>query len=127
MNPFHSEKGFTLIELMIALTVLAISLLGTESVIISIARNRASARKVSIATNLCQAKIEEMRSLGYNAVVNCIEVNINEKGLSGGIFNRYVGVSTGPVPRTKVVQVLVWWKDLMRFRSISMRTMVADI
>lgn len=126
-NSFYSEKGFTLIELMIALTVLAISLLGTESVIISIARNRASARKVSVATNLCQAKIEEMRSLGYGAIVNSIETNLNEEGSSGGIFSRYVGVSTGPVPRTKVVQVIVFWRDLMRIRSISMRTMVADI
>ncbi|MCL6582767.1 MAG: type II secretion system GspH family protein [bacterium] len=128
-NQGLAERGFTLIELMIALAMLAISLLGTESVIISIARNRATARKMSVATNLCQAKIEELKSLGYGAVVNCIETNLNEKGLAGGIFNRYVSVSEGPVPRTKTVWVIVWWRDFdfRKIKTVSMRTMIADL
>jgi prepilin-type N-terminal cleavage/methylation domain-containing protein len=121
------EKGFTIIELMVALTILAVAMMGAESVLLTIVRNRVTARKVSIATDLCQTKIEELKSLGYNAVVNCLESNIDERGCSGGIFNRTVTVSTGPVARTKMVRVRVRWDDLTGTRTVSLRTIVADI
>jgi prepilin-type N-terminal cleavage/methylation domain-containing protein len=121
------EKGFTLIELMIALTILAIAMLGSENVLLTIVRNRITAHKVSIATDLCQTKIEELKSLGYNAVVNCLERNIDERGGSGGIFDRTVTVSTGPVAKTKMVLVRVMWNDLTGTRTVSLRTIVADI
>lgn len=122
------EKGFTIIELMVALTILAVAMMGAESVILTIVRNRVTAHKVSIATDLCQTKIEELKSLGYNAVVNCLEPNIDERGSSGGVFNRTVTVSPGPVlNRTKAVLVSVTWNDLTGTRTVSLRTIVADI
>jgi len=121
------EKGFTIIELMVALTILAVAMMGAESVLLTIVRNRVTARKVSIATDLCQTKIEELKSLGYNAVVNCLERNIDERGGSGGIFDRTVTVSTGPVAKTKMVLVRVMWNDLTGTRTVSLRTIVADI
>lgn len=122
-----SKKGFTLIELMIALTVLTIALLGTASVIINVARNRDMARKTSAATNLCQAKIEELKSLGYPAVDNCLEHDIDEQGNPGGIFDRTVVVNSGPVPNTKLVLVRVTWEDFFRTRSVFLPTVIANI
>jgi len=122
------EKGFTIIELMVALTILAVAMMGAESVLLTIVRNRVTARKVSIANDLCQTKIEELKSLGYNAVVNCRESNIDERGCSGGVFNRTVTVSAGPVLNiTKAVLVSVMWNDLTGTRTVSLRTIVADI
>ena len=121
------EKGFTIIELMVALTFLAIAMMGAESVLLTAVRNIGAARKVSIATNLCQTKIEELKSLGYNAVVNCLENGIDERGCPGGIFDRTVTVSNGSIPSTKIVLVKVMWKDLTGIRTVSLRTLVTDI
>ncbi|MEW5800488.1 MAG: prepilin-type N-terminal cleavage/methylation domain-containing protein [bacterium] len=126
-NPAFPEKGFTVVELMVALTILATAMLGMESIIFTISKNSTTARRITTATDLCQVKIEELKSLGYNAVVNCLESNINERGEPGGIFSRSVTVYTTLVPRTKMVLVRVRWTDLMGPRTVTLRTIVANI
>ena len=65
-----SQKGFTVIEIFIALTFLAITLLATANTNINLARNGTLSRKRTTACNLGQAKIEFLKSLGYDALAN---------------------------------------------------------
>jgi len=119
--------GFTLIELLFALAIFIVIVLGTSSTIINVARNASLARKTMLACNLCQSKVEELKSLGYQAVLNSDEVHIDEQGNSGGIFTRTVRVSNGPIANTKLVLVTVSWTNLAQTKSVSFPTLIVNI
>ena len=120
-----SQKGFTVIEIFIALTFLAITLLATANTNINLVRNGALSRKRTTACNLCQAKIEFLKSLGYDVLANSQENNLDEKGISGGgSFNRTVTVSNGSITSTKLVAVTVSWADFLKNHTVSLRTLI---
>ena len=119
-----SQKGFTMIEILIALTFLAIMLLATANTTINLVRNGALSRKRPIACNLCQAKIEYLKSLGYDGLGNSQENNLDGRGLSGGSFNRTVTVSDVSIPFTKLVTVTVSWTDSLKNHTVSLRTLI---
>ena len=60
LNRIRDQKGFTLLEMLVAGTILAVGLLGIASMMVSAMQGNNYARRVSIATNLAQQKIEEM-------------------------------------------------------------------
>jgi prepilin-type N-terminal cleavage/methylation domain-containing protein len=124
---FGSRAGFTLIELMFALAIFMIIALGTASTIINVARNAGLSRKIMLASNMCQSKVEELKSLGYLAVLNSDELHIDEQGNAGGIFTRTVRVSNGTIPNTKLVLVTVSWTNLGLTKSVSFPTLIVNI
>ena len=126
-NFIQKKGGFTLVELMLALTILIFVVLGTSSTIINIARITANARKTTLASDLCQSKIEEIKSFGYNATLNSDENNIDEKGNPGGSFTRTVRVSNGPIPNTKSIIVTVSWPDFLTTQRVYIPTIIANI
>ncbi len=124
-NPM--KGGFTLIELVISLAVLAFTLLGVGNILMSSARSSIMANKTTLACNLCQAKIEGLKSLSYNSLSDSQENNIDEEGNSGGCFNRTVTATAGPIPNTKLITVTTVWTDLSGTRTVSLRTMFANL
>lgn len=62
MLTLRSEKGFTLIESIIALAVLAVSLLGLAQLMAVALRQNAFARSNTMAITLAQEKLEELRT-----------------------------------------------------------------
>jgi len=124
---FGFRDGFTLIELMFALAIFMIIALGTASTIINVARNAGLSRKTMLACNLCQSKVEELKSLGYQALLNSYEPNIDEQGDPGGVFTRTVRVSNGTIPETKLVVVTVSWRNLGLTKNVSFSTLIVNI
>jgi len=120
----YSQKGFTVIEIFIALTFLAITLLVTANTNINLAGNGTISRKRTTACNLCQAKTESLKSSGYDTLASSQENNLDERGLSGGLFNREVTVSDGPITFTKLVNVTVSWADFLKNYTVSLRTLI---
>ena len=123
-NHFCLSHGFTMVEIIIALSFLAITLLATGSMIINIARSGSVNRKSTLACTLCQTKLEALKSLGYEAVSNSEELNLNESGNSGGIYNRRVTVTDGSTADTKIVTVEVSWTDTIKPHTVSVRTLM---
>jgi len=113
-----------MIEILIALTFLAITLLATANTTINLARNGALSRKRTTACNLCQAKIEHLKSFGYDGLGNSQENNLDERGLSGGPFNRTVTVGDASITFTKLVTVTVSWTDSLKNHTVSLRTLI---
>lgn len=67
MNPsiIKNENGFTLIEVMIAMVILAIGLLGVAKMSLTAIQGNSSARGFSEATVFGQNKMEDLISLDY--------------------------------------------------------------
>jgi type IV pilus assembly protein PilV len=120
-------KGFTLIELFIAMFLLSIALLALTQLGISTIHTNQSASEDAIATRLAQNKIDELKkttyvSLGLN---NYTDPNnpINSQGNTGGQYTRSWSVIAGPVTGTKKISVLVAWAGS---KSLTLNTLVSD-
>ena len=60
-----NNSGFTLIEIVVALLVLTIGLLGMAGLSIEVMKGNKSSNQISTATALVQDKMEKLRELGY--------------------------------------------------------------
>jgi type IV pilus modification protein PilV len=65
MKNLMNKKGFTLLEVVVSMVVVAIGLLGIAAMMVTSVRANASAARLMEATNLAQDKIEELRNTPY--------------------------------------------------------------
>jgi len=61
----RNEKGFTLIEVIIAIAILSVGLLALASMQVAAIKGNAHANRLTEATTLAQDKVEELISLQY--------------------------------------------------------------
>jgi prepilin-type N-terminal cleavage/methylation domain-containing protein len=73
MTHLHSRfetEGFTMIEILVAMVVLAIGLLGMAGMTVVVMRGNRGAVEMTAATGICQKKIEELKNLDWDEVGN---------------------------------------------------------
>ena len=66
MRRAQNQRGFTLIEIMVAVTLLSIGLLGMAGLTVGIMRGNTLSNRVTTATALAQAKMEDLKRVGYS-------------------------------------------------------------
>lgn len=66
-------KGFTLIEIMVAITLLSVGLLGMAGLTVGIMRGNSLSNQVTTATALAQAKMEDIKRVGYSGATDSAE------------------------------------------------------
>lgn len=110
MGLMKKENGFTLLELLIALSVLAIAVLAVAHALTVVSANRALSYHMGVASNLAQGKLEEIKLTPYGDISNGSETGINETGQSGGIYSRsWTSQTNIPINGTKTINVGVSW------------------
>ena len=109
------EKGFTLVEVLIAVMVLAIAFLAMYQMQAMAVRGNETANQVTIATMLAQDKMEEIRNTNYDDVTN-LNFPTENYGMVPNFpqFRREVAVTENG--RVKTVRVTVLWKVVRTFR-----------
>ncbi len=60
------EKGFTLIEILIAMTIFAIGILALAAMQITAIKGNSSAREMTEASNVAQSKMEELITIPFD-------------------------------------------------------------
>ena len=60
-----NNKGFTLLEVMVSLAIIAISLLGISSLTVGVIKGNAFSNNLTTATILAQGKLEELENLSF--------------------------------------------------------------
>ena len=130
MKPLN-DKGFSLIELLIAVTILAFGLLAVAGLQATAIKGNSHGNTISQATSLAEDRIEEIRNMDYADIYNpnppttdpnpYIESNVN-----GTIYRRetFVEVDT-PVAGLKRVTITVRWVSKGPHQVI-LRTIVAN-
>lgn len=89
MKRGNSTEGFSLIEVMIALVVLLVGMLGIMGMQYYAVSGNATSRELRMATNLGQDMIESLKSTPYGNLSSSSDSPTSGVAISGGInFNR---------------------------------------
>lgn len=131
ISAYKNEGGFTLIEVMISISILTIGLLAVASMQMSAIRGNNMSDNTTCALALAEDKMEELLGLSYShadlandpaagndsdldSIVNVDheEAGIGENGLSPGHFRRIWNIADNtPMSNNKTITVIVTWNE----------------
>ena len=108
MNKIANNNGFTLIEVLVAMVILTVGLLGTAALIIGIINSNKLSNRISTATVLAQDKMEDIKRLGYDSAADDTE---DYNSISNyPLYKRITQVTAGnPAAGMKKIVVTVYW------------------
>ncbi len=114
MKRLSNQKGFTLLELLIALTILSIGLLGLAGLHVAAIQGNVSGFKISTAAAVAQERIEELKALDASAAALSAGAHTNDGSsvIQGITYNRsYTIQDNTPVTGTSTITLTVTWVE----------------
>jgi prepilin-type N-terminal cleavage/methylation domain-containing protein len=105
------QSGFSLIEVLIAMAILAISLLAAATMQVSSIRNNATGNMVTQANMLAKAQMEVLKNTAdLTTLADGAENNIDADGQPGGIYNRSWMVTNMGTTARRITVTVEWTK-----------------
>lgn len=112
------EAGFSLIEVLIALSIFTIGILGVASLVISSINENALARRLTEATALAEDRLESMLALPYE--------DINTGQTTEGAYTVSWNVAEDIiVAQTKSITVTVTWQYRGNDRNVTIQYLLS--
>lgn len=114
MNGSMKSKGFSLIEILVAIVILSISLLSLASLMAMTTKNNSYGGHVTEAVTFAQDRLEELKVTPWANIVGGADVRPGSTGIN---YNRTWNVSILPNPTPppndllKTVTMRVDWND----------------
>ena len=105
-----SGSGFTLVELLVAIVIFTIGILGLWSLHVSSINYDHFADRIVEATALANEKVEEIKVNDYNNLTNETSDEIVQPTTSERKYIRRWEINDATAPETKQVTVTVGWK-----------------
>jgi Tfp pilus assembly protein PilV len=111
-----SAAGFTFNELLIAMSVIVIAVLGLSMTIIAVIRGNKGNDNFAAAVNLAHDKMEELKASKHLIIDDRCPASgdtaMSGSGAPGGIFDRCWRITESALgPRLKQVDVTVSWRE----------------
>jgi type IV pilus assembly protein PilV len=119
MNGLTNSKGFTLLEILIAMCLLGIAMLGLATLQSRGIRGNDLGNRTTQAIALGQDQLERLINTSRGTTLSAGTTNdpsnpINETGAAGGIFTRTWQLQDNtPVTNAQTITVTVSWNDLI--------------
>jgi prepilin-type N-terminal cleavage/methylation domain-containing protein len=123
----NAQKGFTLLESLVALVLLAIMLMGVTAHSMTMMGSLAQARHMAVAINLAQDRMETLMNSPYGSVNSGSDANnpLTEQGTAGGIYSvSWTVTNDSPAGDLKDVTVTTTWTDKVGTHSYGLRSVV---
>jgi prepilin-type N-terminal cleavage/methylation domain-containing protein len=126
------QRGFTLIELFIAIVVLTIGLLGTAALTTGVVRGNLSAKNMTTATAIAQSCFEENRRVGYASAGavpaggsnSCVSGNATVT-VNGLAFTRTLAIDASVFNIKELTVTVSWSEGATGTKSITLKTILA--
>lgn len=115
----RNRRGFTLIEIVVAIVMLAFGVLASASLTAALMASNRGVTNRTRATETLRLKVEELQSERYAEIGNG-----NDTATVGGVtFNRsWTVAANSPVANTKTVTLTVSWTDRQGNHTLSTQT-----
>ncbi|MCG6536510.1 MAG: prepilin-type N-terminal cleavage/methylation domain-containing protein [Syntrophales bacterium LBB04] len=114
------QNGFTLLELVISMSLLTIALLGLCSTSVMVIKGNSISRMSTKATILAKDKIEFLKNFNYGSIASGTDTQ-------EGIYARsWTITSDSPVTGTKTIVVTVSFPWLGINRSVTLNTIISS-
>lgn len=120
------RRGYNLLDALIGMVILAIGLASAFAMSVANARLVEKNQNIAAAANLAEYKVEELRNMSFESVVDGSDGPLNSQGQydADGIYTRAWTVAEGaPSLATsdlKTVVVVVTWNQWSQTRSYSL-------
>jgi prepilin-type N-terminal cleavage/methylation domain-containing protein len=95
-NTSRERAGFTLVELMMAIVMLSVGLLGMAGLMVSSTQVQQLSTSRSQMTLIAESKLEELRSYGQTAATDPLRVRLNAGGSVAGPIAGYADSAQAP-------------------------------
>ena len=113
-------EGFSIIECLIALSIFTIGILAVATLVLSSIGENASARRITEATALAEARLEQLMALPYADIVADQETQ--------GAYTIVWEVTEGDiVAETKSIMVTVSWWFRGKQRDVTVRHLLSPL
>ncbi len=125
MLGLHKNRGFTLIEIMIAIAIIAIGIFGVMSLIITVMKGNTLSKRVTTATTIAQDKMEDFKRMDYASVVDGSDTNTDYD--TDYYWEADVEDDT-PATDTKTITVDVYWNPaaVNEKHKVELKTIIAQ-
>ena len=129
MNLLTNKKGFTILEVLVAITLLAIGMMALATLQSSGIRGNDLGNRTTQALSLAQDKLEEL--INADAIGQAIaagnENNIDETGSAGGIFSRSWAIQNDvPAPDQQTLDIAVTWNDIIGPHNVTVSGVITS-
>ena len=116
----HRQSGFTLIEIMIAIFILAIGLLGAAGVATTVINGNLLSKNVTTATTLAQGKMEELKGTSYSSISSGSDTQES-------VYTRtWTVTSDSPATGMKTIEAAVAFSWRGSTHNVTLKTMVIE-
>lgn len=138
----RETNGFTLIEILISISILTIGILSVAAMQIASIQGNATAGSVTEGINSGSGKIEDLLERGLQNFSASDLTDTNADGVAGlnnataatadrnAIYGRYTiywNVAANEfIPRTKTIHIIMTWTDRGILKSTALRTVVPE-
>ena len=106
----RKSSGFTLLEVLVAMVILTVGLLGMASLCVGIIKGNEFSKEISSATTCAREKVEDIERMGF---ANTTAGTVTEGYGSISNYTEYkretIITSNTPVTGMQSVQVTVYW------------------
>ncbi len=115
-NAQQGERGFTLVEVIVAMIILVVGILGLAASAATVGRLTTLGVQQGRATNAAMSKLEELRSLG-----NCMTMAGGNDTWPGGFKRAWTVATSG---RVQTVTVTVSYNTARKVRTAKFATQI---
>jgi type IV pilus assembly protein PilV len=120
MHKANNNNGFTLMEVLAAMVILSVGLLGMAALITGIINSNKLSNRISTATVLAQDKMEDIERIGYSNAASEIKASMSSP--YDNYERKITVVDSSPAANMKTVTVTVYWESS---KSVSLKTILA--
>jgi len=125
LNSLKTAKGFSLIEIVIALLILAVCLLGLAGLMATTLRNTSFGGHLTEAATFAQDKLEQLRAAPWASILTGADTRTGSTGIN---YSRSWAVADTAGGDQRWITITINWADPTKStnRSVSLRSMVSQ-